>query len=118
VDASERQWHNVSPGVDFAPVYGDWAKGAHGKIVRLAPGTVVPMHTHANDERGVMISGRLLNRYQDGTSAEMTSGSGFIDAWKEKGKGPGHTEECVSSEPCYLYSHSDGRWEMNPVTAD
>lgn len=107
--APEPQWREMAPGSHFAPAYGDWEKGAHGKLIRLAPGLDVPFHSHSNDYHGVMVSGRMTNVYQDGKSSIVGSG----DYWDMPAKVP-HAHKCVSEEPCLLYTHMGGTWDYIP----
>jgi len=107
---SELQWREMFPGVQFAPAYGDWEKEAHAKYVRFAPGTQVPMHTHAGAYEGVMISGRMVNLHEGGKRVEIAPG----DFWHIGGGEP-HGHECLSKAPCFFYTHSNGLWDLQLV---
>lgn len=107
------QWQTMFPGVDFAPAYGHWETEAHGKYVRFAPGTEVPMHTHTNAYHGVMISGRMANLFDGGARAEVSPG----DYWHIANARP-HGHECLSKEPCLFYTYSDALWDLQLVEAD
>jgi quercetin dioxygenase-like cupin family protein len=106
VAAADLKWQEMFPGVEFAPAYGDWEKGAHGKYVRFAPGSQAPMHTHSGPYHAVMISGRLANLYAEGRS-EVGPG----DYWFVAARRP-HGHDCVSAEPCFFYTHSDAFWDI------
>lgn len=107
---SALEWREMFPGVSFAPAYGDWEQGAHGKYVRIEPATQVPMHTHSNGYRAVMISGRLANVYEGGRRAELSAGDSFHMAG-----GRPHAHECLSEEPCFFYTYGDARWDVEVV---
>lgn len=109
LSASQLEWREMIPGVvSFAPSYGDWEKGAHGKYARVQPGATVPMHSHKLDYHGVLISGRLTNLLDAGpTRVELAPG----DYWHMAG-GRVHGHICTSAEPCLVYTHSDGAWDL------
>ena len=106
------EWREMVPGVSFAPAYGDWEKGAHGKYVRIARTAQVPLHTHGNGYRAVMISGRMANLYEGGQRVEISAGDSFHMAAKRP-----HSHECLSEEPCFFYTHSEGLWDLEVVPA-
>jgi beta-alanine degradation protein BauB len=106
IPAAALEWQEMFPGVHFAPAYGDWEKGEHGKFVRFAPGIQVPMHTHTNSYHGVMISGQMANLYE-GARDDIAPG----DYWSVAGKRL-HGHECVSQEPCFFYTYGDSLWDL------
>lgn len=105
--AADLEWREVFPGVAFAPAYGDWESEAHGKFVRFAEGTAAPLHTHTGAYHAVMISGELVNIYEDGARAEISPGDYFHMAAERP-----HGHECVSQSPCFFYTHSDALWDI------
>lgn len=106
----ELQWRTMFPGVEFAPAYGDWEKEAHGKFVRFAPGTTVPMHTHSGAYHGVMISGRMANLLDAGSRVAIEPGSYFYIAATRP-----HGHECISAEPCLFYTYGDTLWDLQLI---
>jgi quercetin dioxygenase-like cupin family protein len=106
IPAAALEWQEMIPGVHFAPAHGDWEEGPHGKFVRFAPGTQVPMHTHTNGYRGVMISGQMANLFE-GAREEIGPG----DYWLVAEKRP-HGHECVSKDPCFFYTYGDSLWDI------
>jgi mannose-6-phosphate isomerase-like protein (cupin superfamily) len=106
--AKEKLWLEMAPGSHFAPAFGDWEQGGHGKFIRVVAGLKVPFHTHSNEYHGVMISGRMTHLYEDGSVSEVGAG----DYWGIRSGVP-HGHECVSSEPCMMYTHSSGRYDFN-----
>ena len=111
--AAQLEWREMVPGVEFAPAYGDWEKQAHGKFVRIAPAAQVPMHTHTNAYRGVMISGRMANLYDGGKRVEIGPG----DYWYVAGARP-HGHDCLSTEPCFFYTYGDSLWDLQLIEAE
>jgi len=105
--AGSLEWRQMFPGVSFAPAYGDWEKGAHGKYVRIDAGAEVPMHIHSNAYHAVLISGEVVNLYEDSDDITVDPGSYFYVA----GKRP-HGHRCKSSEPCFFYTYGDGLWDV------
>lgn len=105
--ASELQWREMAPGVNFAPAHGDWEKQAHGKFVRIDAGAKVPMHTHSGAYHAVVVTGRIANIYDGGKTVELGQG----DYWNVAAGLP-HGHACLSKEPCLAYTHSDGAWDL------
>jgi mannose-6-phosphate isomerase-like protein (cupin superfamily) len=104
---SSLDWREMFPGVSFAPAYGDWEREKHGKFVRIIPGTEIPMHTHSNGYRAVIISGRMANLHLGGERAELAPGDYFFMA-----SGRPHAHECLSEEPCFFYTYGDEPWDI------
>lgn len=112
LSAEDLKWREMIPDVVyFAPAYGDWGKGAHGKYARVQPGATVPMHTHSRAYDAVLLSGRLTNLL-DSSSTRVDLGPG--DYWHMAG-GRAHGHVCTSSEPCLVYTHSDAAWDLSLV---
>ena len=106
---SDLKWREMIPNVVyFASAHGDWEKGAHGKFARVQPGATVPMHIHKQPYHAVLISGSLTNLLDSGpTRVELAPG----DYWYIAG-GRAHGHVCTSTEPCLVYTHSDGAWDL------
>lgn len=108
ITRSALQWREMLPGVSFAPSHGDWERGAHGKYVRITNEAKIPMHTHSGAYDAVMISGRMVNIYDDGgRRVELSSGDYFHMAAKRP-----HSHQCLSRKPCFFYTYSDGLWDF------
>jgi quercetin dioxygenase-like cupin family protein len=103
----ELDWRQMFPGVHFAPAYGAWEEGAHGKYVRIVPGTEIPLHTHPGGYHAVMLSGRMVNILDRDTRVELAPGDSF-----EMAGGRLHAHDCVSQEPCLFYTHSGQAWSI------
>lgn len=107
------QWREMLPGVSFAPAYGEWEKGAHGKFVQISNSAKVPMHTHSNGYNAVMVSGRMANLYEGGERVELSPGDHFHMAETRP-----HAHVCLTDEPCFFYTHSDSAWDIQVPGAE
>jgi quercetin dioxygenase-like cupin family protein len=74
VDSDKATYKDTSPGVSVATVWGDLDKGPYGAFTKFAPGTKVPLHTHPNDIRLVVIKGAYIYKPEKG--AEIRVGPG------------------------------------------
>ena len=107
----EIQWQEIVPGVEFGPVFGDFATETHGKLVRFAPGVASPPHVHTHEYWAVVIQGSVTNPFA-GEEDPPEMGPG--DSWYVGG-GVEHVTACVSEEPCLLYAHMDDLWDLTVV---
>jgi hypothetical protein len=89
---------NPKTGIQFANVWGDVTKGAHGAFFRFDPGFVSLVHTHTYDYYAVVIKGDMEN-YQPGQKPEKLGPGSY---WYQRGK-EAHTTACVSKQPCEIY---------------
>lgn len=112
IATGDLEWKQMFPGVNFAPAYGDWETGAHGKYVRIDHRANVPMHIHSGDYYAVVISGRLANLYEGGERIELSPGDYFYMAEKRP-----HAHECLTAEGCVFYTHADALWDIEVVGA-
>ena len=104
------EWVEIVPGVDFAAVYGAWTEGAHAKFARFAPGMAVPLHRHANEYHGVVVQGEFTNPYPGQQAVVMRPG----DYWRVPA-GMAHSNECVSDDPCLIFTYGDAPWDVEMV---
>ncbi len=58
---TELKWQEsgIPGGVTISPIYGNIMKGEHLTFVKFPAGTKVPMHVHATDYVGVVVSGNM-----------------------------------------------------------
>lgn len=113
IAVADLQWKEMFPGVKFAPSYGDWEKGAHGKFVRIDHGAKVPLHLHSNDYRAVLISGRMANLFEGDQRTEVGAGDYFYMAAKRA-----HAHECMTEDGCFFYTYGDGLWDIEVSGAE
>lgn len=75
----EPEWEEVAPGISCKLLATDWVRQRVSMLVRLAPGTEYPPHTHAGVEELHLLDGELFiddrklfpgdyNRAEPGTS--------------------------------------------------
>lgn len=107
IGSADLQWKQMFPGVKFAPAYGDWEKGAHGKFVMIDYGAEVPLHLHSNDYHAVIVSGRMANLFAGGERVEIGPGDYFYMAAKRP-----HAHQCMSREGCVFYTYGDALWDI------
>lgn len=55
-----RDWVAVSPHVSFKLLHRDIAQNVQTMLLRLAPGAVVPRHSHSKDEECWIVDGEVL----------------------------------------------------------
>lgn len=104
------EWVEIIPGVDFAAVHGVWAEGAHAKFARFAPRLAIPVHRHTNAYHGVVVQGEVTNPYPGQDGVVMRPG----DYWHVPA-GMAHSNECVSDEPCLIFTYGDALWDVEIV---
>lgn len=112
--AAQLKWVDVpdAKGVQEAVLWGDPAKGAHGSQNRFAAGTELPLHTHTNSMRGVILSGTLVITPEGGKAAELGPGSYFLAPG-----GMNHMTSCKAGADCVVYLHMSGAFDMKPSAA-
>jgi quercetin dioxygenase-like cupin family protein len=109
--AQERlEWVEIIPGADFAAVYGQWTEGPHAKFARFAPGMAVPLHRHTNEYHGVVVQGEFTNPFPGQQAVVMRPG----DYWRVPAR-MAHSNECVSNEPCLIFTYGDAPWDVEMV---
>lgn len=59
VRAQSDEWREFAPGVETKTLHRDPATEAETTLWRLAPGTVVPEHSHSLDEELMVLEGKL-----------------------------------------------------------
>ena len=113
IAAGDLEWKEIVPGASFAAAYGDWEKGGHGKFVRIQRGAQIPMHTHSNDYRAVVVSGRMVNLFGGDQKTEVAPGDYFYMAAKRP-----HSHQCLSEEGCVFYTYGDRLWDIEVIAAE
>lgn len=66
------QWQDYAPGVPLkvATLWGDPAKGAHGRYLKMPAGFEAGIHSHTADYHGVLISGTWVH-WDEGKSQDL-----------------------------------------------
>jgi len=95
-------WAPVFPdqpaGPAMAVLWGDPKTGPVGFLVRFPAGTVLPLHVHSSDYRGMVISGEFSHTAGKERAAMLAPGS----YWSQRGKLP-HANACSAAGPCVVY---------------
>jgi len=107
--ASDLKWiDNPSiKGAQQAVLWGDPAKGAYGALKKVSAGTVLPMHTHTNTTRFVVVAGTISFNFAGSPAKEMGPQS--------YGSIPGHiphTATCRAGADCVYVETSTGAYDM------
>jgi anti-sigma factor ChrR (cupin superfamily) len=82
------EWEEVAPGISCRLLAADEATGMVGMLVKLAPGTEYPPHTHAGLEELHMLEGELLvndKKLSAGDYLRSEPGTADRRVWSETG---------------------------------
>ncbi len=101
LDTEQMEWVPLGPGIAFKPLrfYDDGT--GYQLLLRVEPGTVVPLHRHTGDVHAFNISGA---REIIDTGQIVTAGTylyepvGNLDSWR-----------AVGTEPCVIHIATTGR---------
>jgi beta-alanine degradation protein BauB len=96
--------------VQAAGAYGDASRGAHGTFLKLPAGFASPLHTHQNDEWGVIISGVAANGRPGEPDIPLPPGSYFFQK-----AGEPHITKCLSANECIIFLSQPGKYDFNPT---
>lgn len=84
-------WMPVSPGFELKLLRGGGDDDARVLLLRLAPGTLVPLHRHAGEVHAFNLSGRRLLIEQGrevGPGGYVYEPPGNVDSWRAVGDEP------------------------------
>lgn len=109
--AQEFKFDTIMPTLKFSDAYGDRASTAHGRFAVIAGKWATPSHTHSAAYHGVVIRGVVTNGF-DGDKNPPKLGAGSY--WYVPADAV-HVTACVSKEPCMVYLHSDGKFDLKPA---
>ena len=110
--AEQIEFEQIAPFVQMGGAWGDRTKSAHGTFGRFPGGATSPLHTHGGDYHAVVVSGVMINPFDDEPNPpEMKAGSyWYVPA------GSRHVTACISKEPCLFYFHADAAFDFAPVS--
>ena len=98
-------------GAQQAVLWGDPTKGAYGALKKVPAGTVIPMHTHTNATRVVMVAGTISFTFEGSPAKDMGPQSySFIPAAVP------HTATCKSGADCVYFETSTGLYDLKPAS--
>jgi quercetin dioxygenase-like cupin family protein len=111
--ASELKWvDNPSiKGAQQAVLWGDPSKGAYGALKKVTGGTVLPMHTHTNATRVVMVAGTISFTFEGSQAKDMGPQS-----YTSIPAGVKHTATCKTGADCVYFETSPGAYDMKLAT--
>src|SRR5262249_49698078 len=115
--AADVKWADLdpkgAPGVKIADQWGDHAKGAFGAFVKFPAGFAVPLHTHTNDFKIVVISGTFVQAPEGKPEFRLGPGSYLM----QPGGNYKHTSACDKASECLFFLQSTGKFDLKPVVA-
>lgn len=112
VVAKDMKWTQLpSSGPTVSVLWGDPTKGAHGSLVKIPAGKLVPLHVHAAEYKGVIVSGELSLTMEGATENALGPGSYFFVP-----AGGKHTTKCLSSTECIYFLEQPGAFDTKIVT--
>jgi mannose-6-phosphate isomerase-like protein (cupin superfamily) len=92
-----------------AVLWGDPAKGGYGALKQVTGGTVLPLHTHKNDSRVLIIRGTVVLEI-DGRMTALAPGSFAMIPG-----GLPHAATCQGKVPCEYFEEMSGAFDSTPV---
>jgi quercetin dioxygenase-like cupin family protein len=93
-------WKEVAPGIKRVIVWGDRDKGEYGMLLKVAPGTVAPVHAHTGDYHALCVQGIWRHNFDGGEQRDLPPGSYLL----QPGMGM-HGDACVGPEECIFFIH-------------
>jgi len=110
--ASDLKWTAVPnvQGAKVAVLWGDPKTGAYGAFKKIPGGGNLPMHTHSNDQKTILVTGTVVLEIQGQPPKELAAGSyAFIPA------GLPHKANCKAGAECLYFEEQPGPSDMKPV---
>ena len=111
--ASELKWvdNPAIKGAQQAVLWGDPTKGAYGALKKVPGGTVLPMHSHTNLTRVVMVAGTISFTFEGRPAKDLGPQS-----YTSIPGGVPHTATCKAGADCVYFETSIGAYDMKPAT--
>ncbi len=114
-DSGSLQWGPcppVFPGAcQIAILHGDPSRPNADVLLKVGPGYVLPRHRHSSAERMILVSGRLVVKYDGADEVTLQPGS-----YAYGPAGVPHEGRCTSAGPCQLFIAFEGPVDAHPVT--
>jgi anti-sigma factor ChrR (cupin superfamily) len=115
--AAELKWTDLdptgAPGVKVADLWGNHAKGPFGAFFKLPAGFAVPLHTHTNDMKVVIVSGTYVQAPEGKPEFRLGPGSYFL----QPGGNYRHTTSCDAAADCVMFVEGRGKFDLKLVQA-
>jgi hypothetical protein len=113
--AGDLKWTDLdptgAPGVKIATLWGDHTKGAYGAFFKLPAGFAVPLHTHTDDIKVVIVSGTYIQVPEGRPEFRIGPGSYFL----QPGGDYRHTTSCDTASECVFFAESPGKFDLKVV---
>jgi anti-sigma factor ChrR (cupin superfamily) len=113
--AADLKWTDLdpagAPGVKVADLWGNHAKGPFGAFFKLPAGFAVPLHTHTNDMKVVIVSGTYIQAPEGKPEFRIGPGSYFL----QPGGNYRHTTSCDTSSECVFFVEGKGKFDLKLV---
>ncbi len=110
IQPGQIEFEQIAPFVQMGAAWGNRQQGKHGTFGVFPGGASSPLHTHSGAYHGVVISGVMINPFEQEQSPIHMGPGGYwyVPANVE------HVTACVSEEPCVFYFHADGAFDFTP----
>ena len=100
-----------APGVKVADLWGNHTKGPFGAFFKLPAGFAVPLHTHTNDMKVVIVSGTYIQAPEGKPEFRLGPGSYFL----QPGGNYRHTTSCDAAAECVFFVEGRGKFDLKLV---
>jgi quercetin dioxygenase-like cupin family protein len=97
-------------GLSVATLWGDPSKGAYGALKKVPGGTDFGWHTHASDQKVVMISGTVDFELEGQAAKALSSGS-----YLSIPAGVKHRPKCRTAADCVWFEEATGKSDYIPA---
>ena len=115
ISATDLKWGDLdptgAPGVKIARLWGDPPNGAFGAFLRLPAGFTVPLHTHTNPMKVVIVSGTYIQGPDGSPLFRLGPGSYLM----QPGGDYRHTTSCDNTGDCVFFVESKGGFDLHVV---
>ena len=115
--AADLKWADLdpkgAPGVKVADLWGDHTKGAFGAFTKFPAGFAVPLHTHTNAYKIVVVSGTFVQEPEGKPEFRLGPGSYLM----QPDGNYRHTTACDKASDCVFFIESTGKFDLKPVEA-
>ena len=114
--AAGLQWSDLdptgAPGAKIATLWGDPTKSGFGAFFKLPAGFAVPLHTHTNPMKVVIVSGTYIQA-PDGKPEFRLGPASYL---MQPGGNYRHTTRCDQTAECVFFVESEGPFDLHVVT--
>jgi len=108
IQVEDRDFATAMEGLSVAPVAGDFTAGPHGTLVRLAPGTRIPLHHYDAPLTGVVIEGSVAHPVPGNPVSKHPLGPG--DTFSFAANEPHETNNLSGTEWALFFIFQDAAW--------